>query len=117
MPICVSFLEGVEKRVKETCISCNAPCDHIDCQGDLGKIKDFCCWCVPAHYITKPVSEWMCDECKNKIIREFLEEQRKLVVKVMDILDELITPNISEKNHFLRLKWEIDEWLQELKKE
>jgi len=50
------------------------------------------------------------------VIRKFLEEKRKLVVKVMDILDELITPNIPEKNHFLRLKWEIDEWLQELGK-
>ena len=113
---------GVEKGVKGTCIICNAPCDHIDWQGDLGKIKDFCCWCVPARYITKPVKEWMCDECKRakiwfdeernydkKIIREFLEELR------YDVGQRVLHP-IS--NEFIKdeLDYQLKK-LEELKKE
>ena len=52
---------------QKKCLVCDSICNKIEKDRTN---KDYCCLCLPAKHIDKPLKEWICKQCSDKMSRE-----------------------------------------------
>jgi len=55
------------------CKDCNTYCEKIKTRPVRPSpgfaempIREYCAYCLPAKYITKPIKEWICNSCNGR---------------------------------------------------